>query len=181
VRQQLSAHRRFWRCAGRDIVWEEERIRISKRWAKGEDGETKTDASDGYVPLHPVLAERLRSWQRATSFGKPEDFVFPSLRSEGKKPLYASSFVADYLRPAAKKAGVAIRRRAAVRASQPSRHSLSNWLVNKAKVEPKTVQGILRHSKIQTTLDLYTQSDGDETRAAQGQFLNAVGLTQRVQ
>ena len=32
---------------------------MSKRWAKGKDGETKTDASDGYVPLHPVLAERL--------------------------------------------------------------------------------------------------------------------------
>ncbi len=26
-------------------------------------------------------------------------------------------------------------------------HSLSNWLVNKTKVEPKTVQGILRDSK----------------------------------
>jgi hypothetical protein len=38
-----------------------------------------------------------------------------------------------------------------------------------------------RHSKIQTTLDLYTQSDGDETLAAQGEFLNDVGLTQRVQ
>jgi hypothetical protein len=41
------------------------------------------------------------------------------------------------------------------------------------KVEPKTVQGILRHSKIQTTLDLYTQEDNDQTRAAQGEFLNA--------
>ena len=59
------------------------------------------------------------------------------------------------------------------------RHSLSNWLVNKAKVEPKTVQGILRHSRIQTTLDLYTQDDGDETRAAQGQFLKAIGLESR--
>jgi site-specific recombinase XerC len=56
------------------------------------------------------------------------------------------------------------------------RHSLSNWLVNKAKVEPKTVQGILRHAKIQTTLDLYTQEDSDQTRAAQGQFLTAVGM-----
>ena len=35
-------------------------IRISKRWAKGEDGETKTDASDGYVPLHPVEQGFLR-------------------------------------------------------------------------------------------------------------------------
>ena len=46
------------------------------------------------------------------------------------------------------------------------RHLLSNWLVNKAKVEPKTVQGILRHSKSQTTLDLYAQEDRDETLAA---------------
>ncbi len=50
--------------------------------------------------------------------------------------------------------------------------------MNKAKVEPKTVQGILRHAKIQTTLDLYTQEDSDETRAAQGQFLTAVGMKQ---
>jgi hypothetical protein len=49
-------------------------------------------------------------------------------------------------------------------------------LVNKAKVEPKTVQGILRHSRIQTTLDLYTQEDSDEARAAQGQFLEALGM-----
>jgi hypothetical protein len=43
--------------------------------------------------------------------------------------------------------------------------------VNKAKVEPNTVQGILRHARIQTTLDLYTQDDGDETRAAQREIL----------
>jgi len=42
--------------------------------------------------------------------------------------------------------------------------------------EPKTVQSILRHAKIQTTLDLYTQEDSDETRAAQGEFLTAVGM-----
>jgi hypothetical protein len=31
--------------------------------------------------------------------------------------------------------------------------------------------------KIQTTLDLYTQEDSDETRAAQGAFLTAVGMS----
>jgi hypothetical protein len=60
--------------------------------------------------------------------------------------------------------------------------SNSNWMVNKAKVEPKTVQGILRHTKIQTTLDLYTQEDRDETLAAQGEYLTALGVaTQLVQ
>jgi integrase len=163
-----------------DILWAEERIRVSKRWAKGQDGETKTDASDGYVPLHPVLADRLGQWQQKSSYRNPEDFVFPSIRSKGTLPVYASSFVADYLRPAAIKAGVKIE--AGQRFGLHNlRHSLSNWLVNKAKIQPKTVQGILRHSKIQTTLDLYTQNDTDETRAAQGQFLSAVGLTARVQ
>jgi hypothetical protein len=52
----------------------------------------------------------------------------------------------------------------------------TDWLVNNAKVEPKTVQSILRHSRIQTTLDFYTQGDGDETRAAQGAFLKELGL-----
>jgi integrase len=162
-----------------DVLWGEGRIRVSKRWAKGEDGETKTDASDGYVPLHPVLAGHLRAWMKQTLHAKETAFVFPSMRAQGRKPLCSSVFVADYLRPAAKKAGVLIRdgQRFGL---HNLRHSLSNWLVNKAKVEPKTVQGILRHSKIQTTLDLYTQEDSDETRAAQGEFLSAVGMSTTV-
>ncbi len=105
--------------------------------------------------------------------------MFPPFRAKGKKPLCSSVFVADYLRPAAKNAGVHIEdgQRFGL---HNLRHSLTNWLVNKAKVEPKTVQGILRHSKIQTTLDLYTQEDCDETRAAQGEFLNAVGMSAAV-
>jgi hypothetical protein len=55
-------------------------------------------------------------------------------------------------------------------------------MVNKAKVEPKTVQRILRHAKIQTTLDLYTQEGSDEILAAQGEYLTALGVaTQLVQ
>ena len=60
------------------------------------------------------------------------------------------------------------------------RHSLSSWLVNKGKADPKTVQSLLRHSRIQTTLDLHTQGDGDETRAAQGAFLREMGLATQI-
>ena len=161
---------------------------FQKRWAQGKDGATKTEASDGFVPLHPVLAAHLRSWRNQTSFAEDGDFVFPSIKVRGRVPLSASIFVADHLRPAAKKTGVHIEdgQRFGL---HNLRHSLSNWLVNKAKVEsrkskvePKTVQGILRHAKIQTTLDLYTQEDGDETRAAQGEYLTALGVgTQMVQ
>lgn len=158
-----------------DIRWLEQRIRVSKRWADGKDGKTKTQASDGYVPLHPVLASHLNAWRAETPYGADQDFVFPSLRAEGRAPLSPCPFVADHLRKAAKESGVVIPdgQRFGL---HNLRHSLSNWLVNKAKVGPKTVQGILRHSKIQTTLDLYTQQDNDETRAAQGEFLRALGM-----
>jgi len=128
------------------------------------------------VPLHPILAAHLRSWREQSPQTKDGDFVFPSLRACGSVPLSASIFVADHLRPAAKKAGVHIEdgQRFGL---HNLRHSLSNWLVNKAKVEPKTVQGILRHSKIQTTLDLCTQEDSDETLAAQGEYLTALGVS----
>lgn len=107
------------------------------------------------------------------------DFVFPSMKARGRVPLTASIFVANHLRPAAKKAGVHIDdgQRFGL---HNLRHSLSNWLVNKAKVQPKTVQVILRNAKIQTPLDLYTQEDSDETRAAQGEFLTVVGMNTRV-
>jgi integrase len=110
---------------------------------------------------------RIRFWIRIK---KESDFVFPSFRARGRVPLSSSIFVADHLRPPAKKAGVQIEdgQRFGL---HNLRHSLSNWMVNKVKVEPKTVQGILRHSKIETTLDLYTQEDGDETRAARGRYL----------
>jgi len=158
-----------------DILWDEERIGVSKRWSGGKDGATKTEASDGYVPLHSLLATHLRVWHQRTPYGENTDFVFPSLRAHGRVPLSASIFVAKHLRPAAKAAGVSIEdgQRFGL---HNLRHSLSNWLVNKAKVEPKTVLGILRHSRIQTTLDLYTQEDCDETRAAQGEFLSALGI-----
>jgi integrase len=162
-----------------DIRWIEERIRVSKRWAKGRDGNTKTDASDGYVPMHSVLAHHLHEWHAQTPYAKDTDFVFPSFKAQGKVPLCASIFVCDHLRPAAIKAGVHIEKGHRF-GFHNLRHSLSTWLVNKAKVEPKTVQGILRHSRIQTTLDLYTQEDSDEARGAQGAFLKALGMHSEV-
>ena len=55
-----------------------------------------------------------------------------------------------------------------------------NSLTNEARFSgngPNTVTGILRHSKIQTTLGLYTQDAGDETRATRGEFLTAVRMS----
>jgi integrase len=159
-----------------DILWEERKIRIVKAWKKsGVDGSTKTPSSERDVPMGGVLTHYLREWHKQTPYARPTDFVFPSLGRRGRIPICSSVFCRVHLRPAAKKAGVVI----------PDghrwglhnlRHSLSNWLVNKAKENPKTVSGILGHSRIQTTLDLYTDEDLDEMIAAQEKFLDAVGF-----
>jgi integrase len=162
-----------------DILWSDGQIRISKRWAKGEDGETKTAASNGYVPMHPVLAQYLKEWRAQSPHSKVDDFVFPSLLKDGKVSIWASTFVQDHLRPAAISAGVVLAKGQRF-GLHNLRHSLSTWLVNKGKVDPKTVQGMLRHSDIRTTMNLYTQDDRDEKQAAQGAFLSAVGLGSRL-
>ena len=162
-----------------DILWSDGQIRISKRWAKGEDGETKTAASNGYVPMHPVLAEYLKEWRAQSPYSKVDDFVFPSLVRDGKVPISASIFPQDHLRPAAVSAGVVLAKGQRF-GLHNLRHSLSTWLVNKGKVDPKTVQGMLRHSDIRTTMNLYTQDDRDEKQAAQGALLSAVGLGSRL-
>jgi hypothetical protein len=51
------------------------------------------------------------------------------------------------------------------------RRSLNNWRVSKAKIEPKTEQGILRPA--------YPE-DSEETKAAQGKFSAAVQVSATV-
>jgi integrase len=53
------------------------------------------------------------------------------------------------------------------------RHSLAPFLVASG-TDTKTVQELLRHSKVQTTLDLYSQSMPAERMVAQGSMLNAI-------
>ena len=131
------------------------------------------------VPMHPPLAQYLKEWRAQSPYSKVNDFVFPSLIKNGKVPISASTFVKDHLRPAAISAGVVLAKGQRF-GLHNLRHSLSTWLVNKGKVDPKTVQGMLRHSDIRTTMNLYTQDDRDEKQAAQGAFLSAVGLGSRL-
>jgi site-specific recombinase XerD len=63
---------------------------------------------------------------------------------------------ADHLRPAAIKAGVNLKPGQRF-GFHNFRHSLATFLVSRGK-DVKTIQGLLRHAKVTTTLDLYSQS-----------------------
>jgi len=97
-----------------------------------------------------------------------------SFKLRGRKPRTGSIMAQDYLRPAAVKAGILRpddRRRFGF---HNLRHSLASYLVTQTKTDVKTVQSMLRHADISTTLDIYTHAINKDKLAAQNQVMEAM-------
>ncbi len=151
---------RISECLGlqwQDLSFTESCIRVRRTWTCGEVGLPKSKASQAPVPLHPLLAEFMQSWLRQTPYSRPSDWVFPSFKLKGKQPRVANMLVEDYLRPAAIKAGVIASDWDGRFGFHNFRHSLASYLV-RTKTDVKTVQALLRHSDVKTTLQLYSHS-----------------------
>jgi integrase len=91
---------------------------------------------------------------------------------KGKKPRCANVLVADYLRPAAIKAGILSKEDRHRFGLHNLRHTLASFLV-RSRTDPKTVQTLLRHANVKTTLQLYAHSVSEDRMAAQGLALAA--------
>ena len=171
-----SAGLRISECLGlqwQDVSFAESLIHLRRTWTCGRVGVPKTKASHAPVPLHPLLAEFMQGWKNTTPYSQPEDWVFASLRLKGRQPRAANMLAADHLRPAAVKAGVLKEGEKVRFGFHNLRHSLASFLV-RTKTDPKTVQALLRHSDVRTTLQLYAHSVTEDRLAAQGQVLQAI-------
>lgn len=89
-----------------DLDFTDHFIQVRRAYVDRRFGPPKSRASKAPVPMHPLLAAHLLVWRKETLYPSDDDFVFPSLRLKGKKPPVANMLVADYLRVAARKAGV---------------------------------------------------------------------------
>jgi len=98
-------------------------------------------------------------------------------KDERQNAVSASMMAKDKIRPAAIKVGIRL---------EPSqrfgfhnfRHSLATFLISKGK-DVKTIQGLLRHAKSSTTLDLYSQAIDESKLAAQRDIALAITGTQQ--
>ena len=88
-----------------DLDFSDQVIEVKRAYVWAQFKVPKSKASKAPVPMHPVLAGFLMAWRERTPYAKDDDYVFPSFRLKGKKPLSASIMVHKYMRPAAVKAG----------------------------------------------------------------------------
>ncbi|HEY4901521.1 MAG TPA: site-specific integrase, partial [Terriglobales bacterium] len=151
-----------------DLDFTDQLIRVRRAYVERRFGPPKSKASKAPVPMHPLLAAHLLAWRKETLYPNDEDLVFPSLRLKGTKPPAANMLVADYLRVAARKAGVVAPPRTF--GFHTFRRTLASVLV-KMRVDVKTVQEILRHQNLKTTLEIYAKSMPADRLNAQGMFL----------
>ena len=132
-----------------------------------------------------LLARFLREWQGATVYAGPTDWVFASGKEKGRIPRVGNMLVSDHLRPAAIKVGVLrVAEDGRVYDSSGSpvkrfgfdnlRRSLSTALMTGEKEDPRTVQDMLRHNKVATSLELYIQSTMQQRIAAQEKYLRRI-------
>jgi len=167
---------RISECLGlqwQDVSFEQSQIHVRRTWICGSVGVPKSKASQALVPLHPLLAKSMQEWKNVTAYSKPMDWVFPSTRCKGRQPRTANMLVEDHLRPAAVEAGVLTQDDPCRFGFHNLRHSLASFLV-RSKTDPKTVQALLRHSDVNTTLQLYAHSVSEDRLTAQGKVLDAI-------
>lgn len=165
-------------CLGlqwQDVDFLNQQIFVRRTWLSGEVGAPKSKASKAPVPMHPLLAGYMQDWKNETPYNQPTDWVFASSRLKGKQPRSASIMVEDYVRPAAIKVGILATNDPRRFGFHNLRHSLASFLIS-VGTNPKVVQGLLRHSDVHTTLQLYSQSVSADRLVAQGTMLDAMGV-----
>jgi integrase len=153
-----------------DVDYANQRINLRRVWVDNKVVERmKTEQSEAPATMSPTLAEVLKSWRQQTAYSRPSDWIFASTKLKGHQPRTASILAADHLRPAAIAAGVVLKPGQRF-GFHNLRHSLATFLINKES-DTKTVQGLLRHANVSTTLGLYAQSVNGSMVEAQESML----------
>jgi integrase len=147
-------------------------ITIDERFCRGDWSEPKSDASNATIGVDRCVIERIHRLKLLTVNSKaghatrkyrivksdgPDDLVFQSVRKGA--PLRDNNILCRFIKPAGRKLGFGFVNWRSLRTSR------ATWMIE-AGANPKDVQGQMRHSRIQTTLDIYAQFVPESQRRA---------------
>jgi len=143
-------------------------MRVRHSMVYGILGKCKTKASRKTIHLDEFLMERLREHLSRTPYNQPDDWVFASPRSNGKKPFTTGSLNRWHLRPAAKRAGID-----GPVGWHTLRRTFATLMIENGE-NVKVVQELMRHANSKLTLDAYAQSTTNAKRHAQRRIIEQV-------
>jgi len=136
-------------------------VNVLRSCVRNRIGKTKTESSCRPVPLHPLVLNALLEWRAKSPYSTDLDFLFPSVRFKGNKPLSPDSILEKSVRPALARIGVVGKHIG----WHSFRHSLATNL-RSLGVDIKVAQELMRHSSCRTTLDVCTRAVDQQKREA---------------
>lgn len=151
-----------------DIDFSNLTIDIKRSVYQGIVGSFKTAASRTLIPLSLSVAAELWLWKETTRYAAPDDWIFASPRSKGRKPFYPDIVMVKHIRPAALRAGITRRI-----GWHTFRHTYSTMLIANGE-NVKVVQELMRHANSRTTLEVYTQARFSAKREAQQRLVELI-------
>jgi integrase len=144
-----------------DIAFEAHMANVLRSFTDGSIGPCKTEISEQPVPLDEIVVEKLLAWHPVCGFPKLEDWVFASYQTFGKMPMWPDSLRRKILQPIAREVGIR---------KQIGWHTFRrtySTLLAETGNDVKVVQELMRHAKISTTMEVYTQAGMPKKRLAQ--------------
>ena len=151
----------------KDVDFKSSQLSVTRSIVNQVIGPCKTEASQKPVPLDSCLAKALRGWRRRTRFRGPDDWIFASPHTKGRRPYRGQPLMRYYIQPAGRRVGITKRI-----GWHTFRHTYST-LLRAEGVDIKVMQELLRHASCRVTMDTYTQAVTSAKRHAQS---SVVGL-----
>lgn len=143
-----------------DFDWSEGTLTIVRGVVHNHVGKTKTQARQKPMPLANELVKVLSEWRSKTPYRADSDWLFASEMKDGKEPYWPDHLLKRFVKPAAIRAKITKRV-----GWHTLRHTYST-LLRANGTDIKVQQELLRHSNVQTTLQVYTQAVSEQKRAA---------------
>ena len=157
-----------WQDVGADS------IAVEQRYCRGDWSKPKSRASNATIAVDRHVIERIhrlksltievkagrgavRRYRAVKPDGPNPELVFQSVHDG--KPMRDNNVLTRHLKPAARKLGLDFANWRCLRTSR------ATWMVESG-ANVKDVQGLMRHSQIQTTLDVYAQQVPESQRRA---------------
>ena len=128
--------------------------------------DTKSEASAQPLPMHPALRAGLLEWKSLSLYNRPEDFLFPSERLKGRKPLDLASVLKRKVKPAFDRIGIT------GVGWHTFRHTVGTMLAEMGEHQ-LTIRDYLRHSNLHVT-NKYLQATSRSKRQAQDKLVDAI-------